>query len=150
AAPDDSGVVFHSDVALVRVDAQVVDSSNRAITGLTAQDFVLRENGKTQEIRNFESENMPLDVVLLLDVSASMRPHIQRIADAAHEALRVLQEGDRVAIMVFDRSTRTRMPFRSGVSNTEQELERLLNQESFNGGTDITRGMLDAAAYLQR
>ena len=88
AAGDD--VVFHSDVSLVRVDAQVVDSSNRAITHLRAEDFVLREDGNVQPIRNFASENMPMDVLFLLDVSGSMRPHVQRIADASGQALTVL------------------------------------------------------------
>ena len=45
---------------------------------------------------------MPIDILLLLDVSASMRPHVERMADAAHDALRVLADNDRVAIMVFD------------------------------------------------
>src|ERR1700730_334063 len=117
--PDDE-VVFKSDVSLVRVDAQVVDRDNRAITGLRATDFVLREEGKVQPIRNFASEDMPVDVLLLLDVSASMRPHVQRIADAAHEALRVLKDDDRIGIMVFDRSTRLRMPLR----NSRNDLER--------------------------
>src|SRR2546423_12822632 len=73
-------VVFRSDVSLVRVDAQVLDRDNRTITGLRAADFVLRENGQPQQIRNFGTENFPVDVVLLLDVSASMRPHVERIA----------------------------------------------------------------------
>src|ERR1700730_9525111 len=118
--PADDDVVFKSDVSLVRVDAQVVDRDNRAITGLRVTDFVLREEGKTQPILNFASENMPVDVLLLLDVSASMRPHVQRIADAAHEALRVLKDDDRIGIMVFDRSTRLRMPLR----NSRNDLER--------------------------
>ena len=105
-AAADNSVVFHSDVSLVRVDAQVVDRDNRAITGLRAEDFVLREEGRPQPIRNFASEDMPVDVVLLLDVSASMRPHVERIASAAHQALRVLGDEDRVAVMVFDRATR--------------------------------------------
>src|SRR5258708_35496839 len=83
----DSEVVFRSDVSLVRVDAQVVDRDNRAITGLRVSDFVLREDGRVQQIRNFASESLPVDVLLLLDVSGSMRPHVQRIADAAHQAL---------------------------------------------------------------
>src|SRR5712692_10196764 len=83
-----SDVVFRSDVSLVRVDAQVVDRDNRAITGLRTEDFILREEGRPQPIRNFTSENMPVDVLFLLDVSASMRPHVERIASAAHQALR--------------------------------------------------------------
>src|ERR1700687_3183130 len=147
--PDDE-VVFKSDVSLIRVDAQVVDRDNRAITGLRATDFVLREEGKVQPIRNFASEDMPVDVMLLLDVSASMRPHVQRIADAAHEALRVLRDDDRMGIMVFDRFTRLRMPLRNSRNDVEREMNRLLDQESFRGGTDITRGLYDAATYMGR
>jgi VWFA-related protein len=146
----DPDVVFRSDVSLVRVDAQVVDRDNRAITGLRMSDFILREDGRPQQIRNFASENMPVDVLFLLDVSASMRPHVQRIADAAHQALRVLGNEDRMAIMVFDRQSRLRLPFRSNRGEVEREFESLLDHETFHGGTDITRGLLDAASYIGR
>lgn len=149
-AAADGDVVFRSDVSLVRVDAQVVDRDNRAITGLRAEDFVLKEEGRSQQIRNFASEDMPVDVVLLLDVSRSMRPHIERVTSAAHQALRELADQDRVAIMVFDRSTRVRLPFRNSRDDVERELESLLRHEDFNGGTDITRGLLDAANYVAR
>jgi Mg-chelatase subunit ChlD len=142
--------LFRSDVALVRVDAQVLDRSNRAITGLSANDFVLYEEGKQQEIRNFATEDLPVDVLLLLDVSGSMRPHVERIASASHQALGVLGPSDRVAIMVFDRETRVRLPFRDSREAVERELDRLLQQETFDGGTDITRALLDAASYVGR
>lgn len=147
---DEPNITFKSDVALIRVDVQVVDRDNRAITHLRAEDFILTDQGRRQEIRNFASENMPLDILLLLDVSASMRPHVQRIADASHEALRVLGPNDRVGIMVFDTTTRTQMPFRSGASTISSGLERVLDRENFRGGTHITRGMLDAVSYMQR
>ncbi len=150
AAGQDGDVVFRSDVSLARVDAQVVDRDNRAITGLRVEDFVLREDGRPQEIRNFARENMPVDILLLLDVSGSMEPHVQRIGSAAHQALRALGDNDRVAIMVFDRSTRLRLPFRNSRADVEREIETLLRQETFNGGTDITRGLLDAARYVGR
>ncbi|HKX00644.1 MAG TPA: VWA domain-containing protein [Bryobacteraceae bacterium] len=148
AAADE--VVFRSDVSLVRVDAQVVDRDNRAITGLRADDFILREEGQPQPIRNFASENMPVDVLFLLDVSASMRPHVERIASAAQQALRVLRDEDRGAIMVFDRSTRLRLPFRNNREDVARAFDALLDQETFNGGTDITRALLDAANYVGR
>ncbi|MDQ6677259.1 MAG: VWA domain-containing protein [Acidobacteriota bacterium] len=146
----DDEPVFRSDVSLVRVDVQVLDRDHRAITGLRAEDFELREGGNPQQIRNFASENMPVDVLLLFDVSASMRPHVQRIASAAHQAFNVLGKDDRVAIMVFDRSSRIRLPFRSNHADVERELEQMLRQERFNGGTDITRALLDAADYVRR
>jgi hypothetical protein len=79
-----------------------------------------------------------------------MRPHVQRIADAAHQALRMLGEDDRVAIMVFDRQTRLTLPFQKSRMEVEREFERLLDQETFRGGTDITRSLFDAASYVGR
>jgi len=146
----DDEAVFRSDVSLVRVDAQVVDAGNRAITRLRAGDFILREDGRNVPIRNFASEDMPVDVLFLLDVSASMRPHVQRIADASGQALTVLGREDRMGIMVFDRYTRVRLPFSRNPQDVQREFDRLLRQERFNGGTDITRAMLDAADYIQR
>jgi VWFA-related protein len=146
----DDDVVFRSDVSLVRVDAQVVDSSNRAIVHLHAGDFVLREDGREVPIRNFAAENMPVDVLFLLDVSGSMRPHVQRIADASGAALGELGKDDRMAIMVFDRYTRVRLNFSSSRQDVQHEFDRLLRDERFNGGTDITRAMLDAADYIRR
>jgi hypothetical protein len=149
-APSDAPTVFKSDVAMTRVDAQVLDSSGRAITGMQLEDFVLRLNGRVIPIRNFASDNMPLDVLLLLDVSGSMEPHVERIANAAQQALNVLTDKDRVAIMVFDTYARVRLPFRSSHSEVTSALHRLLRSEGFNGGTFITRAMIQAAAYVQK
>jgi VWFA-related protein len=148
--PEKSDVVFKSDVSLVRVDVQAVDRDNRAITSLNREDFVLRDNGKTREVRNFATEEMPIDILFLLDVSGSMRPHVERIAHAAENAVNLLGKDDRIAIMVFDRASRIRTPFRNSRGNIRGEFDNLLHSESFNGGTDITRGLLDAVRYVAR
>jgi VWFA-related protein len=144
----DGDTVFHSDVSLVRVDTQVVDRDNHAVTGLHAEDFVLRDEGRPQPISNFSSEEMPVDLLLLLDVSRSMQPHIKHVASAAHKAFQVLRDQDRVAIMVFDRQARLRLPYRFSRDEAERELTALLKNEAFDGGTDITKGMLAAANYV--
>lgn len=146
----DETPVFRSDVSLVRVDVQVLDRTSRPVTHLQKEDFVLRENGKELPILNFASEKMPIDILFLLDVSGSMRPHVERIARAAQSALDILGQDDRIAIMVFDRQTRTRLPFTAVGDRVYQEFDAVLDRERFNGGTDITRGMLDAAQYMQR
>ncbi len=150
AQPTEAPVVFRSDVALVRVDVQALDSTNHAITSLRAQDFEIRDEGRLREVKNFAKENMPIDVLFLLDVSGSMRPHVEKIASASRTAMHVLREDDRIGIMVFDRQTRMRMPLRKGLDAVESEFRTLLRQEKFNGGTDITRALFDAAEYMER
>ncbi len=141
-------VVFRSDTTLVRLDVQVLDTGRRAITGLEKEAFHLRENGKEIAIKSFAAEATAIDVLFLIDVSGSMRPHVERMAQAAHRALPGLRSQDRVAIMVFDRSARLRSPFRPA-SEGGREFDHLLRTESFDGGTDITRGLLAAARTMQ-
>lgn len=146
----DDGPVFRSDVRLVRVDAQVVDASNKAILNLQARDFRLIENSRNRQIKNFLAEDMPVDVLLLLDVSGSMKPNLELLSRASNEALRVLATGDRVAIMTFDRGTKVRLPFRENKQEVQSALTSLLDRERFNGGTDILRGMMDAVEYVEK
>ncbi len=143
-------VVFKSDVALTRVDAQVVDNTGRPVTGLQKSDFVIKVNGRVAPIQNFASENMPIDILLLLDVSGSMEPHVERIASAARQAMHVLADQDRVGIMVFDTSTRVRLRFTSDRENIYDGLNHVIRSESFNGGTRITSALVSAARYMQR
>ena len=96
--------VFRSDVSLVRVDVQALDSARRTIPGLTAKDFELREEGKPRQIRNFATEEYPVDILFLIDVSGSMRPHVERLANAAHAAIGVLGRDDRVAARLRKRA----------------------------------------------
>jgi VWFA-related protein len=146
----DDPAVFKAGVDMTRVDAQVVDRNGHAVTGLRIQDFILRLDGQVLPIRNLASENVPIDILLLLDVSGSMEPHVERIASAAREALQVLADRDRVAIMVFDTSTRVRLPFRSSHSEVTAELNHLIRSERFNRGTRITSALMDAASYMRR
>jgi len=148
-AASNDPVVFKSDVAMTRVDAQVVDSDGRIVTGLEKNDFILRLDGHVVPIRNFATENVPIDILLLLDVSGSMEPHVQRIAFAAQQALNVLAPHDRIAVMVFDTNTRVRLPFTNSHSDVTNILNRLLRWETFRGGTRITSALISAADYVQ-
>jgi VWFA-related protein len=145
----DEPVVFRSDVSLARVDAQVLDRNRRPITTLRKEDFVLRAAGEERDISNFAREEVPLDVLILLDVSGSMRSHVELMAQATREALLVLSRKDRVAIMVFDRRTRLSMGFRGDHDGIVAGMNRVLEDEDFNGGTDITRALYDASAYMK-
>ncbi|MFZ5927963.1 MAG: VWA domain-containing protein [Acidobacteriota bacterium] len=141
--------VFRSDVSLVRVDVLVSGADRRSITGLTARDFVLFDNRREQPVRNFAADEMPLDVLFLIDVSVSMKPHVERIARASRSALRTLAPGDRGAIMVFDRRSRIRLGWSDSLEVVANGLDAVVNEEAFNGGTDITRALVDAARYVQ-
>jgi len=149
-ADDESIPVFRSDVSMGRIDTLVLDRWQHPIGGLRKEDFLLRRDGKPIPIRNVAHEDLPVDVLLLLDVSGSMWVHVQKVAAAAHEAMAVLGNQDRVGIMVFTTYTRTRLPFRQDLSEVERKLDDVVRSEHFTGGTNINGALLNAAAYVER
>ncbi|MFZ1140877.1 MAG: VWA domain-containing protein [Candidatus Sulfotelmatobacter sp.] len=52
--PDGSGLVFHQTVRRVIVDVVVSDSNGKPVSGLTANDFSISEDGKPQWVRSFD------------------------------------------------------------------------------------------------
>src|SRR5687767_10937437 len=61
---------FVAKAAPVRVDVLVTDNGT-AVTGLTAADFEVTDNGVIQQIDLIEFDKLPLNVILALDMSAS-------------------------------------------------------------------------------
>src|ERR1700682_6733442 len=67
--------VIKVDTDLVVFDVQVVDKKPRRVIGdLTRDDFEVSENGVRQPVSYFGREELPLSILLLLDVSGSVRP----------------------------------------------------------------------------
>ena len=87
---------------LVVFDAQVIDKKSKRIIGeLSKADFEVIDGGARQEISYFSRDELPLSVMLLLDVSGSVRPILHQIRDGALNALRRLKPEDQVAVMPF-------------------------------------------------
>lgn len=63
AAPDQQPppVTFRAEVNYVEVDARVLDAGGRFITGLTAKDFQVLEDGKPQQVTVFSVVNLPVE-----------------------------------------------------------------------------------------
>src|SRR5438067_1587140 len=78
-------------VDLVNVQFSVTDRHRRFVPGLSAKDFLVEEDGRRQEIRNFARENeLPLTLAMLIDTSLSVRPVFEEektTADAFLESI---------------------------------------------------------------
>jgi VWFA-related protein len=144
----DGDITFKSGVANVRVDVQVIQDGE-LITGLTAQDFVVREDDRPQPIVYFGREKEPLSLLLLLDVSGSMRKYVEQVAGVARESLRFLRLKDRVAVMVFARDAHVRKDFTDDMSSVAAEIREAAADESVGTATNINDSLLTAAKYME-
>lgn len=107
AAPaQDSGrTVFRSAASMVALNVTVTDG-DKLVTGLHVEDFEVYEDGVRQEVRFFESSAVPLDVILLLDTSSSMRDRMPVVHDAARGFMKILRPADRGAVVAFSDNVR--------------------------------------------
>jgi VWFA-related protein len=70
--------VFRSAVNLVQIDAYVTDSHGNPVTGLTVDDFEVREEGRSQSIAYFVPFNIPIETSSDGSSSiASVEPDVQ-------------------------------------------------------------------------
>ena len=90
------GAQFAAGVQLVEVYATVTRADGSAVTGLTASDFEVLEDGVAQPISVFAAGEFPVTVALGVDRSFSMAGEPLRLAMRASQAfLRALKPKDR-------------------------------------------------------
>ena len=107
-----AGKTETSDDDIVRVDTDlvtsavlVVDHEGRIVTGLTKEDFIVKEDDKLQEVQSFslgDSKDVPRSIVLVIDYSGSQLPYIGTSIEAAKTLVDKLNPKDRMAIVTDD------------------------------------------------
>ena len=140
---------FETGITLVKVDARVYDASTGApIRGLTAADFKVYDESTPRDIAYFGSESEPLDLVLLLDVSGTMREVLPAVAEQAAGALAHLHTSDRAAVMAFGKRSALLQPLTTEASAVVHAIEQAFIAP-VGLDTDISRAVLAAADYLR-
>ena len=105
---------FASGVSLVEVYATVVDQSGEAVAGLTAEDFVVEENGRPQQIQVFAAGNVPLSLAIAVDRSFSMsRERLTQVVYATQHLLGELRADDRVMLLAVGSQVEVLSPLSS-------------------------------------
>jgi len=138
---------FSAEVRLVRVDVEVVQGQ-RPVTGLAHEDFQVTDNGEKRPVRHFSESAEPLDLVLLLDVSGSMKPQLQAVSAAARDAFAVLRPDDRIGIWTFDLKARMITPLSSEHAQVRADIDSKVLRK-VGGGTNINGGIDSVAKYFQ-
>jgi VWFA-related protein len=97
----DGQASFSSRVEAVRVDV-LVSENGRPVEGLKPSDFEVRDNGVPQKVDLASFEEIPLNIVLVLDVSASLQGlRLGHLQTASRTLLDRLKADDRAALVTF-------------------------------------------------
>ena len=130
AAPQDGAAqapaaqvpVFRAGADVVAVEASV-RRDRRSVTGLKAEDFELLDNGVAQQIVDVNYEKLPIDVTVLLDVSASVTGSA---LDELRRALRQLRTDlgavDRLRLVTFNMAMHRVVDFTEPAASIDRAL----------------------------
>jgi Ca-activated chloride channel homolog len=112
-------------VDVVQVTVTVSDGRGRFVRNLPRTAFRVLEDGKPQGITHFTSEDVPLEIVVAIDISGSMTPAMPKLKTAVKEFLKDVPNQDLVTLLGFNDSIFTLTRKAGDVVERSRAVDRL-------------------------
>jgi VWFA-related protein len=142
-APD---LLEEVDIQFVELFTSVVDGAGRPLSGLTAGDFGVLEDGIPQTIVRFEVvRDLPIHAGIVFDTSASMAERLNQARDAALSFFRqIILPKDRAAVVTFNHRPTLAAKFTADLDALAGELAGLKAE----GGTALYDSIVFSLYYF--
>ena len=137
-----AGQRFTSGIELVSVDALVMNG-RLPVSGLTVEDFDLRDNGVAQSIQQVAVEGLPLRVAMSFDVSTSVEgERLEHLRAAARSIIQRLRPQDRASLSAFSHRLDRLVP----LTGDRKQLLDAVGRLEAGGGTSLRDAAFAAVA----
>ncbi len=113
------------DVNLVLVPATVTDPMNRLVTGLEKENFEVYDNNIGQVIKSFSTEDAPVTIGIIFDLSGSMTSKFLRARKALSEFMRTSNPQDEFFVVGFNDRPAVIVDYTSDVDDVEARMVML-------------------------
>ena len=110
---------------LVLVPFTVTDPQNRLVTGLERSNFQIFDNNLAQTIKSFATEDAPLSIGIVFDLSGSMQSKFVRARKALSEFLRTTNPQDEFFVIGFNDRPAVLVDYTSDVEDVEARMVML-------------------------
>src|ERR1700691_4178247 len=110
------------EVDLVLVPVTITDPMNRLVTGLEKENFLLTDNGQPQQIRHFSSEDAPISLGVIFDISGSMADKIDKSRQAVVEFFRTANPQGEFFLITFSETPEVLVDFTSSIEDIQSKL----------------------------
>ena len=137
---------FKSGAKTVAVYATVT-AEGQLMTGLSRDEFEVRDNGKTEPITVFSADIQPISVVVMLDRSGSMRGNLRLVEGAAEAFVREMLPSDKARIGSF--AERVQMDPENFTSDKAELVKILRSRLQQQGPTPLWNAIDQAVATLK-
>lgn len=125
ATSSPAGSEIRVDVNLVLVPLTVTDPMNRLVTGLEKENFEVFDNNNLQTIKSFATEDAPLSIGIVFDLSGSMQSKFLRARKALTEFLRTCNPKDEFFVVGFNDRPAILVDYTSDVEDVEARMVML-------------------------
>jgi Ca-activated chloride channel homolog len=122
AATARPGALIRMNVDMVLVPVTVTDTMNRLVTGLEKEDFQIYENNGEQKISSFASEDAPVSIGVIFDLSGSMTSKLIRARDSILQFIKTANPEDEFFVIGFNDRPELIEDFTSSVEDIEARL----------------------------
>jgi Ca-activated chloride channel family protein len=113
------GESIRVDVDLALVNVTVTDPYNRIVTGLEPDNFRIFEDNIEQEVVNFSSEDVPISIGVILDLSGSMADKLGKAKQAALQFFKTANPQDEFFLVGFNERAKLLSPFTTNVEGLQ-------------------------------
>lgn len=113
---------YKVEVDMVLVPVTITDPLNRLVTGLDRENFDLFEGKDRQEIKTFSSEDAPVSIGVIFDMSGSMGSKIERAREAVVEFFKTANPQDEFFMITFADKPEEISDFTSSVEDIQGRL----------------------------
>jgi Ca-activated chloride channel family protein len=110
------------DVDLVLIPVTVTDPMNRLVTGLEKENFSLWDNGQKEEIRHFSSEDAPISLGVIFDMSGSMNNKVDKAKQAVVEFFKTANPDDEFFMVAFNDKPEMISDFTNSIEQIQGQL----------------------------
>lgn len=125
--------VIKSDIDMTLVNVTVTDPLDRLVTGLEKEHFRIYEDGTEQEVLTLSSEDVPVSIGLVFDMSGSMSDKVEKAREAAVEFMRTANPKDQFFLVSFN----DRAELTSGFTSSIDELQNRMMFTASRGRTAL-------------
>ena len=116
------GSFIRMNVDMVLVPVTITDPLNRLVTGLEKEDFQVYENNGEQPIVTFASEDAPVSIGIIFDLSGSMSSKLVRAREAILQFVKTANPQDEFFVIGFNDRPELIEDFTSSVEDIQARL----------------------------
>ncbi len=113
---------IRTEVELVLVSSTVTDPFNRLVTGLEQENFRIYEDNIEQEVVHFSSEDVPISIGVIFDLSGSMSNKVDKSRLAAVQFFKTANPQDEFFLVSFNDRAQLTSRFTSSVDELQTRM----------------------------